>query len=456
LHLLNRSLVIPGIAYLAGFVLLWISFLGSEYPVLVESLVGPIGLAPWSISPAARGALFGSAVLFLGAGYLLSIGWAFSENVTSLRIRKARLFVIFLLFLFLFLPIFLSFDAISYYHQGWVAAYQKANPYFTTPGGFPDPPGKYLPYETNLYALSPYGPLWVLIEGFIYRMSNGSLWLGVFLFKVLSTVASLILTFFVARVARALNPKYEIASMIFLGAHPLLLVEGPGMAHIDVMTLAVITLGIYLQWHYRSKVWIGALFLTAAVLLKGYAVPCLFVFFWWVVRNGEPVKSRSLRIVQAVIPAAALFAIASIPYIGSLSDIPRLLGYSAAELSVPFTPVALFEKALSQALGWIGVSFPGDTVHNVAQGFGIAVGLALILVILYRVFSLEDAFMALGPVYLVVNMVFSYWRQWYALWPLALVAVFPSRKWAWVIAVYCWLALCTYLVTPSSGISPLR
>jgi hypothetical protein len=42
------------------------------------------------------------------------------------------------------------------------------------------------------------------------------------------------------------------------------------------------------------------------------------------------------------------------------------------------------------------------------------------------------------------------------LWPLALVAVFPSRKWAWVIAAYCWLALCSLLVTSSSGISPFR
>jgi hypothetical protein len=196
--------------------------------------------------------------------------------------------------------------------------------------------------------------------------------------------------------------------------------------------------------------------LMAAVLLKGYSLPCLFVFFWWLIRDDAPVKSRSLRIVQALIPAAALFAIASIPYIGSLSDIPRFLGYSAAGLSVPFTPVSLLEKALSQGLGWIGVWFPGNAVHKVVQGFGIALGLALILVILYRVISLEDACIALGPVYLVVNVAFSYWRQWYALWPLALVAVFPSRKWAWVIAVYCWLALCTYLVTPSSGISPLR
>ena len=456
MYLFNGSLVIPGVAYLIGFVLLWFSFLGSEYTSLVKVLVAPLGLTPWPMSPVARGALFGSGVLCLGVGYLLSIRWAFNENVTPQRIRKARLFVTLLLFLFLFLPIFLSFDVISYYQQGWVAAYQKASPYFTSPGGFANPPGKHLPYDTNLHVLSPYGPLWTAIEGTIYWMSNGSLWLGIFLFKVLSTVASLILTFFIAKIARALNPKYEIASIIFLGAHPLLLVEGPGMAHVDVTTLAMIALGIYLQWCHRSKVWIGALFLMAAVLLKAYSIPCLFLFFWWLFRNGTPLKSRSLRMMEAVIPAAALFAIVSLPYIGGLSDIPRLLGYSAAKLTVPFTPVSLLEKALSQALGWIGVWFPGNTVHNVAQGFGIALGLALILVILYRIFSLEDACIALGPAYLVVNMTFSYWRQWYALWPLALVAVFPSRKWAWVIAVYCWLALCTYLITPSSGISPFR
>jgi hypothetical protein len=422
----------------------------------VEILVAPLGLAPWSMSPLARGALFGSGVLSLGVGYLLSVGWAFHENVTPLRIRKARLFIIFLLFLFLFLPIFLSFDVITYYQQGWVVAFQKANPYFTAPGYFSAPPGIHPSLNTNMRILSPYGPFWTAIEGCIYLMSNGNLWLGVLLLKVLSTVASLILTFFVAKVARTLNPKYEIASMIFLGAHPLLLVEGPAMAHVDIITLAVVVLGIYLQMCYRSKVWIGALFLMTAVLLKAYSIPCLFLFFWWLFRNRAPLKSRSLRILKAATPAAALFAIASVPYIGGLSDIPRLLGYAAAGLTVPFVPVSLLEKALSQGLGWMGFWFSKNTVHNVAQGFGIALGLALILAISFRMFSLEDFCIALGPVYLVVNITFSNWRQWYALWPLALVAVFPFRKWAWVIAVYCWLALCTYLVTSSSGISPLR
>jgi hypothetical protein len=439
-----RSLAIAGIAYLTGFGLLWLSFLGSKHDLLKEILVGPIGLGSWPISPATRGVLFGISVLLLGVGYLLSLRWAFHENVTRLQVRKARLFVTFLLFLFLFLPTFLSFDIISYYQQGWVVAYHKANPYFTSPGDFPNAPGKDLIYKINLDALSPYGPFWTEIEGVIYRMSHGSLWLGIFLFKVLSTGASLILTFFIAKAARVLSPKHEIVSMVFLGAHPLLLVEGPGMAHVDIMALTVIALGIYLQVRYRNWVWIGALFSMIGVLLKAYSIPCLFLFFWWLIRDGKTLRIRCLQTTQALIAAAVLFAMVSIPYIGGLSDIPRLLAYSSSKLTLPFTPVSILGKVLFQGIGWE------------AQGLGLALGFAAVLLILYRTYSLEDACIALGPVYLVVNLAFSYWRQWYALWPLALVAVFPSRKWAWAIAGYCWVALCTYLVTSSSGISPFR
>jgi hypothetical protein len=360
------------------------------------------------------------------------------------------------LFIFLFLPIFLSFDVISYYQQGWMVASQKVNPYFTAPGDLSGPPGIHPSLNTNMNVVSPYGPLWTAIEGWIYRMSGGSLWLGVVLFRGLSAVASLILIFFIARIARVLNPKYEIASMIFLGAHPLLLVEGPGMAHVDVITLAIIALGIYLQLCYRGRVWIGALFLMAAVLIKSYSLPCFFLFFWWLLRNGAPLKSRIFQILKAAIPAATLFAILSVPYMKGLSDIPRILGFWVAGQKIPFTAVSQLEKALFQTLGWMGFGFSQITVHNVTQGIWIVLALALIVAISYRMFSLEDFCLALGPVYLVVNMTFSYWRQWYALWPLALVALFPSRTWAWVIAVYCWLTLCTYLVTPSSGISPLR
>jgi hypothetical protein len=444
LHFFNRRLAISVIAYLAGFGLLWMSFLGSKHELLKEILVGPIGLAPWSISPVARGVLFGSSILFLTAGYFLSIRWAFREDVTPLGIRKARLFVTFLLILFLFLPTFLDFDIISYYQQGWVVAYQKANPYFVSPGDFPSAPGKDLIHEINLYALSPYGPFWTEIEGVIYRMSHGSLWLGIFLFKLLATGASLILTFLIAKVARVLSPKHEIVSLIFLGAHPLLLVEGPGMAHVDVLALTAIALGIYLQMCYRGRVWIGALFSMIGILVKAYSIPCLFLFFWWLIRDGKTLRIRCLQTTQAVIPAAVLFAIVSIPYIGSLSDIPRLLAYSSSKLTLPFTPVSILGEVLFQGIGWK------------TQGLGLALGFVAVLLILYRTYSLEDACTALGPVYLVVNLSFSYWRQWYALWPLALVAVFPSRKWAWVIAAYCWLALCSLLVTSSSGISPFR
>jgi len=447
-------LPVAGIAYIIGFALFWVSFLASEHRVLIESLVGTIGLASWSISPVVRTTLFASGLVCLGIGYLFLLRWAFHKNVTSSRIRQARLFVAFLLFLFLILPPFLSTDVISYYQQGWVVAYQKANPYLNSPGDFTNPPGKDLLYKGyNLYALTPYGPLWTALEGGIYRMSNGSLSLGIIFFKIFAAVASLILIFTAAKITRILSPKHELVVMIFLGAHPLLLVEGPGMAHLDVMALAMVALGIWLQMHFRGKTWIGALFLMIAVLLKAYAIPALFLFFWWLARNSKPIKSRFWSIIQAMIPIVVLFVVTSIPYITGLSDIPRLFGLTVPKWVVPFTPVFVLEKILSPAFKLIGFSFSENIIGNLAQGFAIFLAVALILYFILHVRTLEALSGTLGPVYMIVNMAFSYWRPWYALWPLALIAISPHRKWGIVIATYGWLALCTYLVTQSSGIS---
>jgi len=190
-----------------------------------------------------------------------------------------------------------------------------------------------------------------------------------------------------------------------------------------------------------------------AVLLKAYAIPALFLFFWWLARNSKPIKSRFWSIIQAMIPIVVLFVVTSIPYITGLSDIPRLFGLTVPKWVVPFTPVFVLEKILSPAFKLIGFSFSENIIGNLAQGFAIFLAVALILYFILHVRTLEALSGTLGPVYMIVNMAFSYWRPWYALWPLALIAISPHRKWGIVIATYGWLALCTYLVTQSSGIS---
>jgi hypothetical protein len=349
LYSIEINLSIAGIGYIVGFILFLISFLASEHRLLIEKL----GLSSLSITPMVRSTLFAGGIIFCGIGYLFSVRWAFHTNVTSSQIPKALTFIAFLLFLFLFIPPFLSLDVISYYQQGWVVAHQKANPYLSAPGDFVNPPGKDLLYKGyNLYALTPYGPLWTSLEGCIYWMSGGSLYLGIIFYKILAAIATLILIFVIAKITHILSPKHELNAIIFLGAHPLLLIEGPGMAHLDVLALSTIALGIWLQMKFLSKTWIGALFLITGVLLKAYAIPALFLFFWWLSlkRNGK-IESR---LSQAMIPVVILFVITSMPYISSLSVIPRLFGKSTAMLEVPFTPVFILNKPESWCAGETG------------------------------------------------------------------------------------------------------
>jgi hypothetical protein len=90
-----------------------------------------------------------------------------------------------------------------------------------------------------------------------------------------------------------------------------------------------------------------------------------------------------------------------------------------------------------------------------AQGLVFVLAVVLVVFFIWHVRTLEGICMVLGPIYMVINMAFSYWRPWYALWPLTFAALLPYRKWAWLIAIYGWLVLCTYLIIHSSGICPL-
>jgi hypothetical protein len=81
--------------------------------------------------------------------------------------------------------------------------------------------------------------------------------------------------------------------------------------------------------------------------------------------------------------------------------------------------------------------------------FGIAGVLALR--VLWSSQDLADGTYRAGPVYLFATVAASYWRQWYAMWPLPFVALGPHRPWTLAVVAYCALALLTYTVTRSSG-----
>lgn len=411
------NLIIAATLYMTGFGLIWTAFLMSDNGLLLHELIRVKSLLNSSIS---KGHLFLSGIICLAIGYFFLLRWAFHE---SAKLRIGQYYIFFLLFLFFFLPPFLSTDVISYYQQGWVEAYQKANPYFSSPGDFANAPGRDLLFNGyNLYVFTPYGPVWAFI-----------------------------LIFAVAKIARFLNPQSELTALILLGAHPLLLIEGPGMAHIDVTSLALIALGIWSYMYLQGRVWISALFLISAALVKAFAIPVLFLFLWWIARDhGKPVKVRFRSIFQAIIVITLSILLTSLFYTTRISDIPRLFGSTMAGLEISFTPVSLLKKLF---IDYLKIDSSKVIAGGAAQGFVMVLAISVIFRFIRPAAGNEKAAGMLGPIYMVINFAFSYWRPWYALWPLAMASVLPYRKFSWAVDVYGLFALSTYLITRSSGIS---
>jgi hypothetical protein len=331
-------------------------------------------------------------VVFVGGGALaLAFAWMYPVNAIDLFLYAVR-------------------------SRLWTA--HGVNPQAALPVAYPDDP--WMRFASAEWAddVSPYGPLWNVIAAPITGLAGDGLLPALAGFKLLALVSVLAGGWAIARTVATARPDAAADGALLYLWNPLVLWEGVGNGHNDVV-MAVPLLLALLAWARRRDRLVIPL-LVAAALIKYVtllAIPLAAVALW---RRAEDGAARARLAAWSGGLSLLAAAVALFPFY----DPGAALASLAAQGDIFLTSPA------AMAVGLLRDAYPSEEVRRWAR----AVGQALVLAVLVwwgielwqRPRRLPRAtYEALFAFLLVATWNF---RAWYVIWPVALAAVLP---WGW-------------------------
>lgn len=373
----------------------------------------------------------------LWSGYALAILSAMKGAALNTR-PVTVLIMITALTTALFAPPLLSHDVYAYAAHGRLAALYGLNPYFHLPSYLAqvhDPAAAYITWDWP----TVYGPVWTRIEtAVVFLLRGQDLWAQVIGFKLIETVALIGAAFAGKRIAAKLSPGKENLTLLAIGLNPLLLLEGPGSGHNDLLMVCLLLVGamFYVEKKY---VW-AALFLGGSVGIKLITL-ALLPWAWMEWARGRPCRER-------ISGGVAAFLLTLLPtivcYVGLWHGGATLASLHARTL-YNLSAATLQENA--NATAWL-------------QSHGTGTSVSVILVTLYQnrwvlgAFGLLTLWLALRPLP----------AQWLVAWAVlasilmlcAMGLPFPWYIcWFWPICLLSWDKIGMGLSTACFGISLL-
>lgn len=322
-------------------------------------------------------------------------------------------------------------DLFQYVMRARVAAVYQANPLSVPPGQFPGDP--LLPF-TGVWrdSVSPYGPAWEVLAGSVARTGATGVVSGALAYKAVAFVAYLAcMALLAAARGSPAQPHGAGRAVLFFAWNPLVLIQGIGNGHNDLVMLAWLLLGLVVGLPLVQRVrpqpggqvssWVlAAAALTVAVLTKAAAV--LLVPLWWIATlRDQPTWSRRAGVtLGAAVIAVCMTLLIFIPFWPPW----RSMGGLQAELAnnYLFTIAGTLRMGLEAMLGgevlWPMLRLTGQIL------FGVFFLWLLRQVWRSRLDVASAGFLAYFA-YLVTGGNF---RLWYPMWlvPLAALSVSPA------------------------------
>jgi hypothetical protein len=247
---------------------------------------------------------------------LLGAIWAAYLVLVAAAVRGARVgrrvgsgvAVALALLLGLFWPASFSTDVYAYVGYGRLAAVHHLNPYLTTQKALVDLGDPTAPFLRWNIA-SPYGPLWTWLSVAVaWALRGAGLLAAVMTMKLCAAAGGLALAAAGRRLAERLEPGRGEVAFLALALNPLLLIEGAGNGHNDVVMMALVLGGLAALG--RGRAYAGALAVGCAAAVK--LIPLLLVP-WIVVVAGRASRRRAPAVLVLVLALAPL-AIAYAPF----------------------------------------------------------------------------------------------------------------------------------------------
>lgn len=299
-------------------------------------------------------------------------------------------------------PILLSTDVFSYIAYARMGVEHGLNPYTHGPIAIAhDPVYHYVGPDWKKVATA-YGPLYTLISyPFGLLGVNGAIW-GMKLLAMLSSAATLALTWRCARV-RAVDP---VKAVLLVGANPLYVIYALGGAHNDLLMMALMMVAVALTFARRDGP--AAATVVAGALVKA-TVAALLPFML--------LARRSVAQVLAVLGALALGAVVAYAVFG----VDGVNIVAALNRDAAFVSTDSFPTEIAHLFGKPGV-FPID--HDLLK----AALVIIVLHLLWRTWRGYDWVAAAGWTLLAISVTSTWLLAWYILWPLPLAVIARDRR----------------------------
>ena len=260
-----------------------------------------------AVSAATYSLVFRMSLLMLWSSYALAMlaGW----QGAALRPRPLAAAILALATLTaLFAPPLFSSDVYAYAAHGRLYALYGQNPYLCLPiylAKVGDPVAPYLIWNWP----TVYGPVWTRVEvAVIGLLHTGGLWPQIVGLKLVQAAALAAAALAGRRITQILSPGRENLTMLAIGLNPLLLLEGPGNGHNDLLMVSLLLLGA--MYFLEKKYLRAALFLGLAAGIK--MVP-LAVLPWVLMEYGRR-KSGPQRIAAILVTVSVVLVTLAICY----------------------------------------------------------------------------------------------------------------------------------------------
>lgn len=405
------------------------------------------------------------AVIAMGALQAIALVWAWRRP--PVRLWPWLIGPVLATVVLLFYPP-INTDIFSYASFARVANWGR-NPYLVPPRDLPGDP--YAAMNDWTWITTPYGPGWTGLSRIAVVLGRGDPFAVAIILKAMAGVAAIGLALATYGVALRLtaNRRAAISAFILVGWSPVLLYESAGAAHNDAPMMMLAVAGLFVAMSDRQGgIRTGLLLIAAAALIKPIALP-LFVLAA-LLRLGRPQQSRLelfRRWLLDLVAVVALAAVAFAPYWAG-GKLPDAIWTQQQDLffTKPLRVNPLWVWAFPKIARFIGGSTAEDwAIETASMWSRLGVMLLLVTAIVVAAGPLLRSYRAGNPVrdtpirvqapaWAAVTVALGLMplnaHAWYAIWPLAPLALLwattTSRRSRILLALcFCWM-LVSFLV----------
>ena len=304
-------------------------------------------------------------------------------------------------------------DLFQYVMRARVQVVYGANPMTVTPSHFPDDP--LLPFLGEWKEiLSPYGPAWESLAGAVAGLGFTGAVSGALAYKVVTFLAYL-----VCIVALFRGTEKDPRAILFFAWNPLVLLQGLGNGHNDLVMLAWMLLALVF-WKRSGNWLLATIALSLAVLTKAAAAVMVPLLLVAVLRAQPNWRQRGIALAGMAAIGAGLALLAYLPYwppwdavAGVLDEMSKRYTYTVAA-----TLRMSLRELLSPRVAWTAPRTTGQILF-------LAIFAWSLIQVWRQRLDLASAGFLTYFTYLITG---ASYRIWYPMWlvPLAALRLIPA------------------------------